>query len=126
LQVWIGSSQAGSIDRQTHAEGRNTVSATLRLTRQTPFGFELRRGLFEISVDGHSVGSLKHDETVETPLEPGQHTLQIRVGRYSSRNHSFDAADGEVVSFRCHGAMVWPTYVASFVKPDLGISLRRE
>jgi hypothetical protein len=35
-------------------------------------------------------------------------------------------ADGQVASFRCHGAMVWPRWVASFVKPDLAISLVRE
>jgi hypothetical protein len=82
------------------------MSATLSLTRETPMAFELRRGVFEV------------------PVEPGHHTLQIRHGRYSSRNESFDAPDGDVVSFRCHGAMVWPTYVASFLKPDLAISLR--
>jgi hypothetical protein len=100
------------------------VSATLRLTREG-FGTELMRGQFEISVDGKSVGSVKYGETVETPLEPGRHTLRLRAGRYSSRDRSFDATDGEVVSFRCHGAMVWPRYVASLVKPDLGISLKR-
>ena len=100
------------------------MSATLRLTRQGA-GIELRRGEFEISVDGKSAGSVKYGETVESPLEPGRHTLRLRVGRYSSRDCSFDAADSEVVSFRCHGAMVWPRYVASLVKPDLGISLKR-
>jgi hypothetical protein len=58
--------------------------------------------------------------------QPGRHTLRIRKGRYSSREYSFDATDGETVSFRCHGAMVWPRYVASLVKPDLAISLKRE
>jgi hypothetical protein len=100
------------------------VSATLRLTREG-VGIELRRGEFEISLDGKGAGSIKWGETVETPLEPGHHTLRLRVGRYSSRDCSFDAADGEVVSFRCHGAMVWPRFVASLVKPDLGISLKR-
>jgi hypothetical protein len=100
------------------------VSATLRLTREG-VGIELVRGQFEISVDGKSVGSVKYGETVERPLEPGRHTLRTRKGRYSSRGCSFDATDGEVVSFRCHGAMVWPRYVASLVKPDLGISLMR-
>jgi hypothetical protein len=100
------------------------VSATLRLTREG-VGIELRRGEFEISVDGNGVGSIKWGETVETPLEPGHHTLRLRVGRYSSRDFSFDATDGEVVGFRCHGAMVWPRFVASLVKPDLGISLKR-
>ncbi len=101
------------------------MSATLRLTRAVA-GIELRRGPFEIALDGGSVGSIKRHETVETPLEPGHHTLRIRAGRYSSQDHSFDVADGEVVNFRCHGAMVWPRYVASIVKPDLAISLKRE
>jgi hypothetical protein len=101
------------------------MSATLRLTREG-VGMELRRGRFEISVDGKGAGSLERHETVERPLEPGHHTLRIRAGRYSSRDHSFDVADEEVANFRCHGAMVWPRYVASIVKPDLAISLKRE
>jgi hypothetical protein len=95
------------------------------LTREGA-GIELRRGGFEIVVDGKSVGSLERHETVETALEPGHHTLRIRSGRYSSQDHSFDVAEGEVVNFRCHGAMIWPRYVASIVKPDLAISLKRE
>ena len=102
------------------------MSATLRLTREVGFGIELRRGRFEISVDGKSVGSLDDHETVETPLEPGRHTVQIRHGRYSSRDQSFDVADGEVVSFRCHGTRIWPRYVASIVLPNLAIALKRE
>jgi hypothetical protein len=100
------------------------MSASLKLTRETPFAIELRRGVFDISVDGKTVGSIESHKTVEVSLEPGRHTLQIRHGRYSSRNESFDAPDGAVVSFRCHGAMIWPTYVASFLKPDLAISLK--
>jgi ABC-2 type transport system permease protein len=106
-------------------EKRATVSAALKLTREG-VGIELRRGPFEIQLDGTRVGSIKRHETVETPLEPGRHTLRIRSGRYSSRDHSFDVNDGETVNFRTHGAMVWPRYVASIVKPDLAISLRRE
>jgi hypothetical protein len=100
------------------------MPARLKLTRETPFAFELRRGVFDISVDGRTVGTIESHQTVEVPLEPGHHTLQIRHGRYSSRNKSFDAPDGDVVSFRCHGAMIWPTFVASILKPDLAISLR--
>jgi hypothetical protein len=97
----------------------------LRVTRKG-LGMELRRGQFEMLVDGKSAGPVKYGETVEVPLEPGRHTLRLRAGRYSSRNCSFDAADSQIVSFRCHGAMVWPRYAASLVKPDLGISLKRE
>jgi hypothetical protein len=101
------------------------VPATLRLTREG-FGMELRRGTFDVTVDGQVVGSSKWHETVEVPVEAGHHTLRIRAGRYSSPGRAFDASDGETVNFRCHGAMIWPLYVASIVKPDLAISLRRE
>ncbi len=101
------------------------MPATLRLTREG-LGIELRRGTFDIAVDGKSLGSAQRHETVELPVEPGHHTLRIRAGRYSSRKHSFDVGDGETVTFRCHGAMVWPRYVASVFKPDLAISLKRE
>jgi hypothetical protein len=89
------------------------------------FGIELRRGSFDIRVDGTSVGSLEYGQTLETPLAPGRHVLRVRAGRYSSRDHSFDASDGQVVSLRCHGAMVWPRWVASFIMPNLAISVRR-
>jgi hypothetical protein len=101
------------------------VPATLRMTRKG-FGIELRRGRFEIVVDGRNIGSLNYGDTVETQVEPGHHTLRIRAGRYSSRDRSFDAADGGEVSFRCHGANLWPVWAVSFVMPDLAISLTRE
>ena len=100
--------------------------ATLRLTRQAAFGFELRRGTFGIWLDGKDAGSIEWQETVEVPVEPGRHTLRIRAGRYSSQERVFNVADGDVVNFRCHGAMLWPRYVASIVKPDIAISLQRE
>lgn len=100
------------------------MAATLRLTRETTFAFELRRGVFDVAVDGKTVGSIKTHDTVEVPLDPGEHTLQLRHGRYKSRAESFDATDGEVASFRCHGAVIWPTYVASFLLPNLAISLK--
>ena len=101
------------------------MSAMLRLTRETDFAFELRRGVFDISLDGKTAGSIKSHETVEVPLEPGHHTVQLRHGRYFSRVETFDVADDSAVSFRCHGAVIWPTYVASFFVPRLAIRLIR-
>jgi hypothetical protein len=101
------------------------LAATLRLTRQAG-GIELWRGRFDVTVDGSSVGTLERQNTIETPIDPGHHTLLLRMGRYSSQPRPFDAADGEVVSFRCHGAEVWPRLVASLIAPDLAISLSRE
>jgi hypothetical protein len=101
------------------------VSATLKLTRGA-VGYELRRAPLQITLDGGSAGTIESKATLETPIEPGRHTLQLRSGRYSSPERSFDAADGECVSFRCHPAMVWPRLLASMAMPRLGISLKRE
>jgi hypothetical protein len=101
------------------------MSATLRMTREGT-GIELRRGRFEIIADDRNVGSIERHETFETSLEPGHHTLRVRNGRYSSHSHAFDVGEGETVNFRCHGAMLWPRYVVSIVKPDLALSLRQE
>jgi hypothetical protein len=78
------------------------------------------------SGDGKSVGSLDNRETVEKTVEPGRHSLRITKGRYASRERSFDAADGDVVAFRCHGTRIWPMYVASIFIPTEAISLQRE
>ncbi len=113
----------GTIDhRRPESE---QMPSTLILAREGT-GIELRRGPFEIQLDGRNVGSINRHETIETPVEPGRHHLRIRSGRYSSHDQAVDVSDGEVVTFRCHGAMVWPRYVASILKPDLAISLKRE
>ena len=101
------------------------MSATLKLTREG-VGIELRRGTFDVVVDGNSAGPIEQHDTVEVPIDPGRHTVRIRAGRYSSPEHSFEASDDETITFRLHGAMMWPRYVASIIKPDLAISLRRE
>ncbi len=101
------------------------MSATLKLVRDG-VGMELRRGSFEIDLDGVRVGSIEWHETEEISIEPGHHTLLLRRGRYRSRPYAFDVRDESAVSFRCHGAMMWPRWVASALKPDLAISLARE
>jgi hypothetical protein len=101
------------------------MTATLKLTRDPSIGIELRRGTFEIFVDGSSAGSIEFHQTVETPVDPGHHTVLVRKGRYSSQRRSFDVADGDVVTFNCSGVRIWPTYVASLIVPNIGISLRR-
>ena len=101
------------------------MPATLKLTHKA-IGAEVRRGTFDILVDGKHVGSVEMNGTLETPVEPGRHTLQVRNGRNSSRPQTFDAAEGEVVAFRCTGKRFLPLFLASFVVPSLAIKLRRE
>jgi hypothetical protein len=101
------------------------MAATLQLSREG-VGIELRRGTFEVVLDGHDLRTIEWRETVEVTIEPGHHVLGLRKGRYSSGTHEFEAADGDLVRFRCHGAMIWPRFVASLAKPDWAIALIRE
>lgn len=101
------------------------MGATLKLTHRA-IGVEVRRGTYEIVVDGQRAGSLEMNETIEIPVEPGRHTLRVRNGRNSSRTRTFDAAEGETVAFRCTGKSILPIFLLSFVVPSLAISIRRE
>jgi hypothetical protein len=101
------------------------VPATLKLTRHL-IGVSVRRGPFDVLVDGQRVASIEAHETIETPVEPGRHTLLVRKGRSSSRIKTFEAAEGQVVAFRCNEKRILPIFLASFLVPGLAISLRRD
>ena len=101
------------------------MSATLKMTHKA-IGAEIRRGAYDIALDGERVGSVEMNHTLETPIETGRHTLQVRNGRNSSRTKTFDAAEGEIVAFRCTGKSILPVFLASFVVPSLALSLHRE
>lgn len=101
------------------------MSATLRLTHKA-IGAEVRRGTYDVEVDGKHVGSVGMNDSIDTPVESGRHTLQVRNGRNSSRVTIFDAADGETVAFRCTGKRFLPLFLASFVVPSLALVLVRE
>jgi hypothetical protein len=101
------------------------MSATLKLTHKT-IGVEVRRGPYEVVLDGQRAGSVELNDTFETPVEPGHHTLKLRSGRNSSRTKTFDAADGEIVNFRCSGKNILPIFLLSFAIPSLALTLHRE
>jgi len=101
------------------------MAATLKLTHKA-IGAEVRRGTYDIVVDGRRAGSVDMNDTFEIPIEPGHHTLQVRSGRNSSRTQTFDAAESQIVAFRCTGKSFLPIFLASFVVPSLALQLRRE
>jgi len=101
------------------------MSATLKVTHKA-IGAEVRRAPYDVLLDGERVGSVEMNNTFETPVEPGRHTLQVRSGRDSSRTKTFDAADGETVVFRCTGKNLLPIFLLSFAVPSLALTLVRE
>lgn len=102
------------------------MPATLRVAHKV-IGAEVRRGMFDVMVDGKRAGSVEKHGTFETQVEPGRHTLQIRNGRRnSSRTAAFDADENQVIAFRFSGKNILPVFLLSFAVPSLAISLRRE
>ena len=101
------------------------MTATLKMTHKS-IGAEVRRGTYDVVVDGQRAGSVDMNDTIEIPVEPGHHTLQVRSGRNSSRTQSFEAVDSQTVAFRCTGKSFLPIFLASFVVPSLALQLRRE
>jgi hypothetical protein len=101
------------------------VPATLKITHKA-IGAEVRRGTYDVVVDGQRAGSVEVNRTIEIPVMPGRHTLQIRNGRNSSSTLTFDAAEGEIVAFRGTGKRLLPIFLASFVVPRLALKLVRE
>ena len=101
------------------------MPATLKLTHKA-IGAEVRRGTYDVAVDGQRVGLVEMNDTIEIPVEPGRHTLQVRSGRNSSRTQTFEAAESQTVAFRCTGKSFLPIFLASFVVPSLALQLRRE
>src|SRR5579864_8047840 len=101
------------------------MAATLTVTHKA-IGVEVRRGTYDIVLDGERAGSLEMNDTIEIPIEPGRHTLRVRDGRNSSRTQTFDVAEGETVAFRCTGKRILPIFLASFLVPSLALSLKRD
>ena len=87
------------------------MAATLKLTHRA-IGVEVRRGTYDVVLDGERVGSLELNDPIEIPIEPGHHTLQVRNARNSSRtktstpprakpSHSDAAERASCRSFSC-------------------------
>jgi ABC-type transport system involved in multi-copper enzyme maturation permease subunit len=106
--------------------GRSTMTAaTLRLSRR--WGGVITPGLdWQIEIDGRRAGTIAPRQTLELPIEAGQHTLRLHSHRHRSRLRSFEASGGQTVSFWCRGRLLWPMYFVSLVKPDIAITLKQD
>jgi hypothetical protein len=86
---------------------------------------EVRRGPYDVVIDGERAGSVDMNHTIEIPVEPGRHTLQVRNGRNSSSTETFRRRR-EIVAFRCTGKRLLPIFLASFAVPRLALKLVRD
>jgi hypothetical protein len=68
--------------RRSETRGDQQMPATLKLTHKA-IGAEVRRGTYDVVVDGERVGSVEMNHTIEIPVEPGRHTLQVFLASFA-------------------------------------------
>lgn len=101
------------------------MTATLSVKRDW-LGAADRRRTWQIVLDGEAVGEIRMNDTVELPVEPGEHRLQLTSTKQRrSPERSFDAKDGAAVSFICHPQALWPLALIALAKPGHWIVLRQ-
>ena len=113
------------LDRDRQDDRGARMPTTLKVTHKA-IGAEVRRSPYDIEVGGKRVGSVEMNETFETPIAPGHHSLKVRSGRDSSPAKTFDAADGETIVFRCTGKSFLPIFLLSFLVRSLRLNLTRQ
>ena len=107
-------------------KGPSKGEATLRLSRAWSGMFGGQGEAWDIAIDGTVVGAIANQETVDVGVDPGHHTLRLGRGRHISPQRSFDVADGDMVSFRCHAPRVGGTLLAAQFNAELWITLKQE
>jgi len=89
--------------------------ATLRLTHKS-IGVEVRRGPYDIVVDGQRAGSLDMNDTIEIPIASGGHTLQVAVVEIPAEFRPSTPPKAKP-SLPMHRKSFLPIFLASFVVP---------
>lgn len=72
--------------------------ATLTLSRESAFTDRLRA--YAVMLDGKKIGDLRNGETKSFVIEPGPHTLELKIDWCGSPTLAFTASDNTVASFR--------------------------
>jgi hypothetical protein len=101
-------------------------SALIRLEREEALNSSLSK--FKIVVDGKQVGTIANGDVVEIHVDPGRHTLRLRISWTGSPSVPFSLDQGETVHFVCRPAFTnsmlafWFVF-QSFFKHDNWIDL---
>ena len=98
---------------------RVSGDAVIRVTRVGDGARDLLRA-YTVLVDGASVGKVRRGESVETAVEPGAHTVQVKIDWEGSGEWGVTLASGEAAEFVCKPGRALP--IAS--SPEFYIDLQ--
>lgn len=75
-------------------------SATIHVERRAG-GYTDRARAYTVLVDGAESGKIKHGESVDVPVSPGTHEVQMKIDWARSPALQVEVADGEQVRLSC-------------------------
>jgi hypothetical protein len=76
------------------------MSATISVERQAG-GYTDRARAYKVLVDGDEKATVKHGQTAEVEVAPGEHELQMKVDWATSPPLRVELADGDHARFAC-------------------------
>ena len=56
---------------------------------------------YRVLVDDREAGSVKWGQTIDLPVEPGEHRLRLKIDWTGSPTIPFNVSEGEVAEFLC-------------------------
>lgn len=88
------------------------MPATIHVQRR-PGGWTDRARAYGVHVDGQERGKLKHGESLDVQMEPGAHSVKMKVDWCRSKEHTVQLAEGETASFEAAPRFVLIAIVAA-------------
>ena len=86
------------------------MESTIRVTRE-PRGRRDRLRAYSVVVDSQAAGKLRRGQTLELPVAPGAHSVQIAIDWARSPAVDVDLFPGETVDLRCAPNTAQPALV---------------
>lgn len=91
-----------------------TTSSQTQITVRRTTSYADRWRAYEVKVDGVVVGSVRARESVTVPVNPGKHSLVLRIDWCGSEQIDFEVQPGEHVFFDCGSLAGWRIVLAIF------------
>jgi hypothetical protein len=95
------------------------MPAVIHVDRQAG-GYTDRARAYKVLVDGEERGTVKHGEGVEIQVEPGSHTVQMKIDWAGSRTHEINLGEGDRAEFVCapNASPLTAVFYAFFKRSD--------
>jgi hypothetical protein len=90
------------------------ASALICVSRDSGYADRLRS--YSVVVDGRKIGKIANGETKSFPIDPGEHTLKLKIAWCGSNTIHFDADTSQTVDFQCASSLRgWKIFLATAI-----------